>query len=345
MNRFTRFIVIVVSLLSIQIACASELKLRSDTSGRYVVQEGDTLWGISSYFLEDPWRWPEIWHTNTFIDNPHLIYPGDALIMTSIDGLPALKLLRRQNLVETKVNPTVRASKLPEAITTIPPNIIRPFLTQPLIVGKEELEKSGYVVIGVDDNILLGEGNEFYARGLSKPTAKVYQGYRLGEHLVHPITQEYLGTQAIYLGDAGVLRDADISKLRVTKSAQEMRPTDRLLPIDEDLAEPYFQPHTPAEDVLGYIINSPGNVSEVGPLQVVVVSLGEANGMEEGHVLRIKYRREPHRDPVTNEFIDLPEEESGLLMLFRIFNRVSYGLVLNATRAIHLNDTVVSPLK
>jgi hypothetical protein len=83
----------------------------------------------------------------------------------------------------------------------------------------------------------------------------------------------------------------------------------------------------------------------VGPLQVVVVSLGEANGMEEGHVLRIKYRREPHRDPVTNEFIDLPEEESGLLMLFRIFNRVSYGLVLNATRAIHLNDTVVSPLK
>jgi hypothetical protein len=345
MNKFARLLFALIFCTVTFSAHAEVLALRDGHPDRYVVKEGDTLWHISSQFLEDPWRWPEIWQANTFIDDPHLIYPGDVLIFTNIDGVPGLRLLRRQNLATVKSSPTIRRSDVSDAITTIPPGIIRAFLTQPLIVGKKELEESGYVVIGVDDNFLLGEGLEFYARDLPKPVGKLYQVFRSGEHLMHPVTEEYLGTEAVYLGDARMLREGEISKLVVTKGVEEIGPTDRLVEIEEDIAEPYYHPHAPEDDVLGHIIKAPGSVSEVGVLQVVVLSLGEVNGMEEGHVLRVRHKKPQHRDPITRKMIDLPEEDSGLLMVFRVFDRVSYALIMKATRAIHINDTVVSPLK
>ncbi len=336
-------IILLVSVLSTN-ARTDELTLKSGVPDRYVVQPGDTLWGVSNYFLETPWRWPEIWQANPNIDNPHLIFPGDVLLLTDIGGKPGLRVLRREDLRREKVEPRIREGVVNDAITTIPPEIIRPFLTTPLIVGKEELLKSGYVMVGVEDNIILGGMMQFYARGLPEPRGDLYQVFRPGDHLIHPVTEEYLGTEAVYLGDARMMRGGDVSKLEITRAVDEIHQKDRLMEIEKDISEPYYHPHAPDGDILGYIIKAPKGVSEVGLLSVVVISLGEANGMEEGHVLRIKHSKSRFRDPVTREWVQLPEEDSGLLMVFRAFERVSYALILNSHRSIHLGDTVVNPL-
>ncbi len=343
---FTRLLptLLVVMLLSIS-ARADVVRLANGHPDRYVVQPGDTLWGIASRFLESPWEWPRIWHANPYVDNPHLIYPGDVLLLTDIDGQPALKVLRRENLPVEKAEPRIRVDEVDDAITTIPPGVIEPFLTTPLVVGRKELENAGYVVLGVEGNIMLGEPSEFYARNVAEPVTEIYQLFHPGDELIHPVTREYLGTEAIYLGDARMVRYADIAKLRITRSVEEIAPADRLLPVERDVIQPYYHPHAPEGDVLGYVIKAPRGVSELGPYQVVVISLGEANGIEEGHVLRIRHRKDPVQDPVTREVLDLPEEDSGLLMVFRAFDRVSYALVMQANRAIHIGDSLVSPLK
>ncbi len=345
MNFLRLFSILLVLLLASLPARSDTLELAEGHPERYVVQPGDTLWGISSRFLADPWMWPRIWRANTFIDNPHLIYPGDVLLLTELDGQPALKVLRRENLAVEKVQPRVREEAVDDAITTIPPGVIQPFLTTPLVVGKDTLDSAGYVVLGVEGNIVIGEPGEFYARNIPEPVEEVYQLFHPGDELIHPVTQEYLGTEAIYLGDARMLRAGETAKLKVTRSVEEISPADRLIAVERDIVQPYYHPHAPEDDVLGFILKAPRGVSEVGPLSVVVISLGEANGIEPGHVLRIRHRKDKVQDPVTGKLIDLPEEDSGLLMVFRAFERVSYALVLNATRSIRIGDSLVSPLK
>jgi hypothetical protein len=344
--NFTRFLLaFLVSVLAVMPVRSDVLELADGHPDRYVVQRGDTLWGISSHFLADPWRWPELWRANPFIDNPHLIYPGDVLLLTSADGSPALRLLRRENLPVDKVEPRIREERIDEAITTIPPGIIQPFLTVPLVVDRRGLDDLGYVVVGVEGSVVLGEPSEFYARNLPQPVTSLYQIFQPGDDLIHPVTNEYLGTEAVYLGEARMLRAGEMAKLAIIKSVQEIAPGDRLIPARDDIAQPYFQPRAPQGEVLGYIIKAPRGVTELGPYSVVVISLGAANGIEEGHVLRIRHRKAPVQDPVTRQLVDLPEEDSGLLMVFRTFDRVSYALVLNATRAIHINDSLVSPIR
>ncbi|MFT5112990.1 MAG: hypothetical protein ACI8P9_002318 [Parasphingorhabdus sp.] len=345
MNFFVFFRRFCIALLITVAAQADEIQLKEGHPTRYVVQDGDTLWGLSSHFLENPWRWPEIWHANTYIDNPHLIYPGDVLIITSINGKPALKLLRRDDLSVDKASPQIRESTLDRAITTIPPGAIEPFLTSPLVVGRDELDSSGYVIIGVDDNIIMGEKYQFYARGLAKPTQELYQVYMPGDNLFHPVSGEYLGTEAVYLADARLLRDAEVSKLEIIKSVNEVVPKARLLPAPDDFVRPYYHPHAPEGDVLGFIIKAHKGVREIGVYSIVALSIGEESGIEVGHVLRIQQRKGMLKDPVTGETLQLPNEDAGLLMVFRVFPKLSYGLILKATRAMHIGDSVVSPLR
>lgn len=343
--KVERIVWMVLILVAVSGANADQLRLQSGHPDRYVVQPGDTLWGISSRFLEDPWQWPEIWHANPFVDDPHLIYPGDVLLLTDIDGRPALKALRRESLPVEQASPRIREERIDDAITTIPPGIIQPFLTIPLVVDRGGLDDMGYVVVGVEGNIVLGPPSEFYARNVPEPASRIYQVFRPGDDLFHPVTREYLGTEAIYLGEASMVRPGETAKLSILRAVDEITPGDRLVPVDRDIVQPYFHPRAPEGDVLGYIIKAPKGVSEVGPLNVVVVSLGSANGIEEGHVLRIRHRKAPARDPVTRDLLELPEEDSGLLMVFRAFERVSYALILNATRSVQIHDSLVSPLK
>lgn len=326
---------------------ADTVNIKSDASDRYIVKKGDTLWGIAGHFLEDPWRWPAIWKVNEQIENPHLIYPGDVIIMAfDENGNPILKLLRNQRFTgkTMKLSPGIYADDSKDAIPTIPPNVILPFLTQPLIVGRDELDSAGYLTQGVEDNIIVGRHQQFYARQLGDADVEVYNVFRPGRPLKDPDTGEILGYEAVYAGDGRVLRYApDVSKLEIIKSKEEMTPGDRLLPAPPPTALPYYFPKSPAEGTEGKIIHAHNGVSELGTYSIVAINLGSMQNIETGTVLRVMTADRDAKDPVTKKQYQLPSESSGLIMVFRVFDRVSYALVMQASRQLHVTDRVVTP--
>lgn len=345
-RRKTRWVFLGAVLLAFALpgspAHAQEAELRADSPDRYTVKEGDTLWSIARRFLENPWHWPEIWQQNPDIENPHLIYPGDVLVLTGAAGdQPNLKVLRERNV--TKLEPEVRVVERDDAIPAIPPDAIQPFLTNPLVIEEDALEQAGYVAAGREGALVLGKYNVFYAKGVNGGNSDFYNLFRPGRRLVHPETGEFLGAQATHLGDARVLAAGDTIKMEITGSTQEIGIGDRMVPAEDDIALPYYQPHAPQQPVHGYVVDIAGAVAEGGPLQSIVVSLGAREQMEPGHVLRIQ-RKEPDREDVaTGGTVEIPPQDSGLAMVFRVFEKVSYALVLEAERAIHLNDRVTNP--
>lgn len=367
-RRLVVALTILLCLASAWVA-ADEVQLKPNHPERYTVVKGDTLWDIAARFLQSPWHWPRVWRINDTIKNPHLIYPGDVILLRYVDGKPELTVLRNEKVpatdgaaptteaqpvrVEntpassgnptTKVLPQAYSEPLSRAIPTITPDVIFPFLTQPLVVGKRELEKAGYITVGLDNRIALGNQSEFYARGLKDAEAQYFHIFRPGKALKNPDTGEVLGYEAIYLGDAERLTTGDPSKLVVTAAKQEISPTDRLLAAPARGAVPYYFPRAPEQQVKGRIISALNSVSEIGSQTIVAVSVGQREGVEEGHVLRALYRQGKHRDPVSGRKYKLPDEESGLLLVFRTFEKVSYALVMNATRPLQIGDAVTTP--
>lgn len=310
-----------------------ESGLRSDHPDRYVVQEGDTLWDIANRFLLDPWRWPLIWRENEQVENPHLIYPGDVLVVTSDRRIKAVRL-----------KPKTYRQPLDRAIPTIPPHIIQPFLSSAMIVEPGELEQAGYVLSGVEDELIIGKYTHFYGRAITDTTADEYRIFRIGRSISHPETGELLGIEALHLGNARMERAGDdVSKLQMISSNYEVRPQDRILPITEHTPLPYYQPKAPNTLIDGWILYAPQGVNEVGKFDVVIISGGTREGLEEGHVLKAMYHRGTRLDPITEEEYQVPDEESGLMMVFRVFEKLSYALIMDSVRAISLGDRYQSP--
>jgi len=307
-------------------------------------------------------------------DNPHLIYPGDVLVFrngklvretvaevppeetssTYSSADPGVSVTREEfgqrRKLDTgfvgrtvRMRPKVRKESLEEAIPTIPPEAIAPFLNTPLVVGRNELKEAGYITAGLDDRLIIGTGGEFYARGLSDPNATDYKIFRQGGALKNPETGRVLAYEAIYLGEAKVTRQGDPAKMAIISINKEILPKDRLLVATAKQALPYYQPRPPKKKVRGWILASDDAVSEIGPNTVVAISLGRDDGVEEGNVLRIMRHLGNQRDPVTKANYKVPDEQSGLLLIFRSHEEVSYGLVMQATRSIHLFDTVITP--
>lgn len=323
-------------------AQSTTAQLRPDSPDRYVVKEGDTLWGIAKKFLVDPWRWPEIWQKNPDIENPHLIFPGDVLVMTQTDQGPAVKVLRERKI--TKLSPEIRSETIESAVPTISPDIILPFLRKPLIVGRNELDDTPYVAIGEEGGIALGKYSVFFGRGFgeTKP-GDLFHVFRPGKLLIHPETNESLGVQALHLGVARMIEPGQTGKLELILAYEDVNPGDRMIPLPEDISLPYFEPRAPDRKVAGIIVDAPQSVAELGRLSTIVITLGERDLMEPGHVLRIFRQEPPARDPLTGKWFDPPLQDSGLAMVFRTFEKVSYALVMTSTRVIHVNDRVESP--
>ncbi len=358
-NPGPRFLLtlLIISLGVAAPAGAADVALKDNYPAHYTVTKGDTLWGIAGRFLKNPWEWPRIWKLNEKIKNPHLIYPGDVIVLRYVDGKPELTVLRNEKLAPTapdtdtprptvKLSPRARAESLEKAIPTIPPNVIAPFLTQPLVVNETELEKAGYVTTGLDNRIALGNHSEFYARGLKDAAQEFYQVFRKGKPIRNPDNPEdILGYEAVYLGDAKQLEIGDPTKLVVTRVRQEIIPGDRLLATTPKAALPYYYPRPPKTKVAGKILSALSDVAtaEMGLYTIVAINLGTREGIEEGNVLRVMRHAGSEKDPVTRESYKLPDEESALIMVFRTFEKVSYALVMNATRPVHVQDTVVTP--
>jgi Uncharacterized protein containing LysM domain len=320
-------------------AMAQEPELRSDYPEEYTVVKGDTLWDISSTFLSNPWMWPEIWHVNPQISNPHLIYPGDVIRLVYFDGKPRVVVDR-----VVKLSPKVRTLEEGEAIPTIPLDKINNFLSRSRIVTQEELDRAPHVVSGESKRLVLGKGDRLYARGTFDTDVAVYGVYRRGDTYVDPETGELLGIQAMDIG-SGRMRalDGEVATLLMTRTTEEVRVGDRLLSEEQRSIDANFFPSAPKVDVNAQIIAVEGGVTQVGKMDVVVINRGDREGIAVGNVLAVYKRGGTVKDRVKGDMVTLPDERAGLVMVFRTFEKVSLGLVLEADRPLAIRDLARNP--
>ncbi|MCL4316631.1 MAG: LysM peptidoglycan-binding domain-containing protein [Gammaproteobacteria bacterium] len=354
MNKMLCGLLLSAALVT-SVAGADVLELNPGHPERYTVVKGDTLWDISARFLKDPWRWPDIWKANPQVKNPHLIYPGDVLVLVIVNGVPELRLEREGEARNTiRLSPQVRSSEIVRAIPTIPLDVIQPFLTRPRVVTSEEMQAAPYIVQSADEHLIAATGNRVYVRGIQGEAQERYSVLRLGQAYHDPDAsaeakkkkQDVLGYEAIYVADAVLLQGGDPATFALDGSRQEARNGDRLLPASIQEQEASFQPRPPGGDVRGRIISVIEGVSQVGQYQVVVLNLGAQQGMEAGHVLAAYQAGHEVRDlvsPDPKDTVKLPDEHAALLMVFRPFERVSYALVMKATRPLRVGDKVRTP--
>ncbi len=328
---------------------ADTVRLAPDAPDHHVVVKGDTLWDISARFLTDPWLWPEIWHINPAIENPHLIYPGDIIYLEFVEGRPVLRLERNEPALRTvSLSPTARVTQLDTAIPTIPYDAIGQFLKYPRIVTREELDTSGYVLASSEDRLISATGNKIYVRGLPDNDATRYNIVRRGEVYHNPLNKrDVLGYEAINVGYATVTRTGDPATLLITQADREVLIGDRLLPVEEIEVSQHFLPRAPEGDIDGHIISVLDGISRIGQYQVVALDKGSVDGLEIGNVLSVWQSGAVVRDNNASRRmgrdVQLPDERAGTVMLIRLFDRVSYALVMEATRDLKLLDKVKQP--
>jgi nucleoid-associated protein YgaU len=323
-------------------AMAEDPELKPNYPEQYTVVKGDTLWDISNTFLNNPWMWPEIWHVNPQIANPHLIYPGDVIRLVYFDGKPRLVVDTSGRVV--KLSPEVRVLESDEAIPAIPLDEINNFLSRSRIVTAEEIERAPYVVSGEAKRLVLGKGDRLYARGQFDSEVPAYGIYRKGETYVDPDTKELLGIQATDIG-SGKMRalEGEIATLLMTRTTEEVRVGDRLLSDEQRAIDSSFFPSAPAVDVNATIIAVEGGVTQVGKMDVVIINRGDREGIVVGNVLAVYKRGGAVKDRVKGDTVTLPDERAGLVMVFRTFEKLSMGLVLEAERPLAVKDLVRNP--
>ena len=365
-----KIVLISLLLLSITGSAQDAVEINPNHPESYVVVKGDTLWDIAGRFLTEPWRWPEIWETNPQIADPHLIYPGDVISLAYEGGQPRLTVNRggggsAGRLV--KLSPEIRMHERSEAIPTIPIEAIRHFLNRPLVLDEGELDTWPYILSTFDQHLVAGTGNKLYIRGLdANDGVKNYSIYRKGGPY---IAQSHdrgatLGYEAIHIGDAVIVENGEPATAVVTASNREIMIGDRLAPVSDEEIDTDYIPSVPVSNVRGNIIAVIDGVSQISQYQVVIMDVGTQDGVQRGNVLGIyqsgkvveddtitnKSGRKNINDTALVEYlgrpkpavrtVQLPEEYAGVVMIFRTFDRVSYGLIMEATASIHLHDAV-----
>ncbi len=321
--------------------------LQPDYPRRYVVKRGDTLWDIAARFLKDPWLWPEVWYVNPAIKNPHLIYPGDVITLRFEGGKPVLSLERQapKGLPTVKLSPQIREQAIDKAVPTIPLSAIGPFLSGTQVRSEKELEAAPYIVSSYEEHLMTGAGNRIYVRGLKRDDIGTWTVVRKGDAYRDPADPDHvLGYEAIYVGEARLVKGGDPATLRLVQSHQEALVGDRLFPHVEAPAPTHFTPRAPDQQVDGQILDVLNGVSQIGQYQTVVLDVGEKQGLVPGNVLAVSQSGGIVRDPVADgERVRLPEERAGIVMVYRTFPELSYALVMEATRSIHVLDRVSNP--
>ena len=318
----------------------------------YVVKRGDTLWGIAKVFLRDPWYWPEIWQVNPQVQNPHLIYPGDTLRLVYIEGRPTLMLQRGD---AARVLPRVRSQPYEGAVTTIPYDTVAAFMSKPSVLSQEQIKAAPYVLATRDLHVAMADGDTLYARGFSTPAelGTHYNVVRVGDALRDPDDNRVIGYDGIYTGAGHVTRIGDPTTLLMTESARETEAGDKLFAGGVDVPLD-FLPSPPRNKVNGRIMAVSDGVTVIGQYQVVVINRGARDGLTAGNVLAVFDAGSVIKDTANRGFlgsmsrlgaptVHLPDERNGTFMVFKTFESMSYGLIMEATDIIRVGDRVENP--
>jgi LysM domain len=346
------------------------LELQEGAPDRYTVQRGDTLWDISVKFLKEPWRWPEFWRfNNDQIRNPHEIVPGQVLVLDRFG--------RNMRVADGSTGPRIRAEPgQTQGISSIPANVIEPWLSRPLVINPGQLDNAPTIVAAEEGRYNLGAGGRAYVKGIAADNKeRLWHIYRPGRPLIDPESKESLGVEVVYAGSARLTRVGNPSTIQIATSPIEITPGDRLVPAGEPKLVNYV-PHAPSGDVRARVISIYGgrgdagvlgadftqsrsdNVAdydsrrEAGPRQIIAITKGSRDGLEVGHVLAL-YRSttltfdrsvgDHYMGGPKQGAVELPEERYGLVFIFRTFERVSYGLIVQAQRPVIPGDLARTP--
>ncbi|MFK7087912.1 LysM domain-containing protein [Chromobacterium violaceum] len=325
-------------------AFSDELTVKPDAPSRYTVTRGDTLWSIAGRYLQSPWRWPELWRMNRDqVRNPHWIYPGNVLVLDYVNGRPRLRLAGDVQR-EVKLSPRIRPEEQDRAIASIPADAIEPFLARPLVIDPVQFATGPRLVAGPDERISITQGDRVYASGVTEKGS--WQAYRLGKQLVDPDSKEVLGVEAVYGGDLAVdkLRP-DIQTLSVRSVAGEVLVGDHLVRAPKTTLVNYV-PRRPDEAMRGKIIAVYQGIDGAAQYSTVALNLGARNNVEPGLVFGI-YKK---GNAITvadaagkTREAQLPTEQAGSLFVYRVFDKVSYALVLDSRGALYVGDSVATP--
>lgn len=335
-------------ILAVTAVCASAaepLKLVDNPPDRHIVVKGDTLWGISGKFLKQPWRWPEIWQMNKEqIKNPHWIYPGDIILLDMSSGSPRLKMAKPVGGQNARIQPTVHSTPVQQVIPSIPPNVIEPFISQPLIVEASDTNTGARIVAAQEDRMLLGSGDSFYASGIPDASIERWHVFRKGKPLKDPATGEIIAYEAYFLGNARLVKPGEPATLRVTLAKEEMARGDQLIPAPPPEILSYA-PHRPDQEVSARVMSIYGGVQEGGTTSVVSLTRGKKDGLEIGHVVALFRNRISVNvdDNGIRSSTPVPEERYGLAFIFRVFDRVAYALVVDSSKSVIVGDSARNP--
>lgn len=336
-----KFIISLICCLLPTFALAAAPEIRDNAPDRHIVVKGDTLWDISAKFFKDPWKWPQIWGMNKdTIKDPHWIYPGDVIWLDRASGTLRVGAATPSGDV-VKLTPKMQVqSSEHEAIPSIPASDIRPFLSQPLLIEENELLNTSILMGTFEQRVILGDGDVAYVQGLPKDKGLLWQVYRPGKTFIDPDSKEVLGHEAIYLGDAEVEKMDDISTLRITKAVQEINKGDSLIPATDEIASSYL-PRAPEGKINARVISIYGGVSQAGQNSIITLNKGRRDGLENGHVLALYRKGEVTQHK--GKPVALPDIRNGLLFVFRTFDKVSYGLVMQTRMPVELLDSAQTP--
>jgi len=323
---------------------------RTSAPDQHVVVKGDTLWGISAIFLDHAWCWPRVWNLNKEqIRNPHWIYPGQIVYFDRVNGRLSLRAPNGAPLAgETILHPQIREEALgAKAISTIPSNLIEPFLSRPLVIEAGALDTDPRVVGGPPGSINFGRGNRVYVRGAMDQQVLNYQLFRPGDALKDPDSGTILGYEARYLGTARLIEHpqagSDVATLQLTSSVEEISVGDRLLPVEPAPIQNYV-PHPPVAPVNARLLSIYGGVKSAGQNYIVSINAGRAQGVDVGTVLELYRDGGIIKDrTANNEPVRLPDEQYGELLIFRVFDNVSYGLIMQVRDVATVGDFARSP--
>ncbi len=318
--------------------------LRPDHPQTYTVVPGDTLWSIARRFLQNPWQWRNIWRRNPQIRNPHRIYPGDVLKLSyDASGQPLLEVSDRAEVPLLKLSPEVRVETLTQPILPVPRDAVESFLTRALVVSEAQWKEAPYIVADDDNQMLYTDRDRVYARGalLDQPR---YQVFRPGDELREPGSGRYLGTAGVYKGEAVLDQEGDPATLTLTRTVAPVRAGDRLIELEPENELYNFDPHPVPPDTEGFILaNLDNDVTQITQYSSVILNLGAQEGLEPGHVLAIYSQDRKIEDSISGGTVTVPGERSGLVMIYKVHDLVSYGLVMQAERFIRLQDRVTTP--
>jgi LysM repeat protein/predicted small secreted protein len=321
--------------------------IRPDAPKSYTVKQGDTLWGVASVFLKDAYLWPEVWIINPQVKNPHLIYPGDVLALAyGANGRPQISL---QSGGAARLNPRLRSSGLEGAIPTIPYSSIAAFLSKPSVLSKDQIRNAPYVLAFRERHMVGGSGNEIYVKDLKAPVNSRFSVVHVGEPLRDPDDGDIVGYEGIYTASAAVVKADKVSKAVLSDSARETIQGDKLIAVDNETPL-NFVLSAPPENLQGRIIAVMDGTFLIGQYQVVVINRGNRHGVVPGNVMAVDQAGEVVTEKKSGYFsnpfgkkVQLPSERAGTLLVFRTFDRISYGLIVGASSEIHVADYVRKP--